>query len=88
MNHFHHHQNICLAKCKEVNGLEIDQHIRLVIQFHLLFSNNSCILLALPTKSKHPITEVEQQSDEFSSVYTQTTSDTFHSKGMMKCFFD
>ena len=33
-----------------------------------------------PTKSKQQTMEVEQQSDEFSNEFTQTTSDIVHSK--------
>jgi len=49
-----------------------------------LIDNNykklSCILLALPTKSKHQTNENEQQLDDFNNEYTQTTSDFVHSK--------
>jgi hypothetical protein len=40
-----------------------------------------------PTKSKQQTTEVEQQSDEFCSEFTQTTSDIVHSKRRIEWVF-
>ncbi len=46
------------------------------------------ILLALPIKSKHRTNEIEQQSEEYSSEYSQTTSQCIPSKRIITFVFN